>query len=77
MRIGDHVLPEEEVNFLITEARTLKKFNLWKKLLAEMRSHATDRLVNKSKNVEDMVFSKAELYTLDVLEKKVEQIAAL
>lgn len=75
--VGDQMLNENEVKEFIAEARTIRKLNIWRKLLADMKSKATNDLVNRSKIVDDMVFAKAMLYTIDVLAKKVEQIADL
>lgn len=77
MKIGDKLMPDTELKVMIADCSQIKKLHAWSKLLADMRSHATERLVNKSESIEDMVFAKAILYTLDVLEKKVDQIAVL
>jgi len=71
------VLPLEETKVLAADARYILKTSLWGKLTAEVRSRATDRLVNKSLVIDDMVYAKAMLYTLDVLEEKVREISNL
>ena len=46
-------------------------------LIESMQYSANDSLFNKSQTIDDMVFAKAMLYTLDVMEKKVENISQL
>ena len=72
---GEVLLPDIEANLLGSEARSIRKMSAWRRLVDDMTSHATDQLVNKSKIIDDMVFSKAMLYTLDMLKKKLEQLS--
>ena len=77
VQIGHEVLKPEEVKLLGEQARLLKKLNVWTKLVAHMRSQATDDMVNKSRIVDDMVFAKAMLYTLQVQDEVLERIASV
>lgn len=75
--LGDKALTENEANELSNDAKFLKRSRLWKLLIESMQYSANDSLFNKSQTIDDMVFAKAMLYTLDVMEKKVENISQL
>lgn len=77
IKVGETYLPDGESKELGSEFRTILKLQAWQKLSADIRSQATDALVNKSKTVDDMVFSKAMLYTVDVMQKKIEALAKI
>ncbi len=72
---GKFQLPDSDANLMGSEARSIQKMLVWRRVVDDMKSQATDALVNKSKIIDDMVFSKAMLYTLDMLEKKLEQLS--
>lgn len=75
--LGDKILTDNEANELANDAKFLKRSRLWKLLIESMEYSANENLFQKSKTIDDMVFAKATLYTLDVLEKKVENISQL
>ena len=77
LQIGTEVIKSEEIESLASEARTLGKLRAWNKVVEHMRSVATDRLVNSSKTIDDMVFAKAMLYTLQELKKVIKELADL
>lgn len=62
---------------LINGAKALKQMMVWNVLMREMRSVAGRRIIEDSRTIEDIVFGKAMLYALDVLEKKVEHLSVL
>lgn len=45
---------------------------LFDEILVEMRRVASVKMFNKSQVIDDIIFSKAMLYTVDILKKKVE-----
>lgn len=75
--LGDKVLTDNEANELANDAKFFKRSRLWRLLLESMKYSANESLFNKSQTIDDMVFAKATLYTIDVLEKKVENISQL
>lgn len=62
---------------LINGAKALRELMVWNVLMREMRAVAGRRILEDSKTIEDIVFGKAMLYALDVLEKKVEHLSVL
>ena len=74
---GKDILPEPKTRELANEARAMLKFDVYRKLLDSMKATACEMMYMKSETVEDMVFSKAILYCLDVIDQKLKNIAKL
>ena len=64
-------------NEIIRGARALKDMVIWRALLEEGKVVAGKRVYFQSKDIADIVFGKAMLYTIDILEKKIEHLAAM
>ena len=62
---------------LISDANLLKSMDLWNILLDCMRYEANKVLYETSKTPEDMIFGKAMLYALQIMEKKVENLSRI
>ena len=75
--MGLNRIPDDEAKQFGTDARLITKLPVYKKVLSHARADLKDRLVNKSKIVDDMVFCKAGLYTLDVVENTFKKMADL
>ena len=72
--IGRHRLTEQEVYTLKTDATFILDSEMWKTLVKCMKYEANRQMYEKSKNVEDMIFGKAVLWTIDIMEKKLKNI---
>jgi hypothetical protein len=57
------------------QANELKTIPLWKDVLIEMDRVACIKMFQKSKTIDDIIFSKAMLYTTGVLRRKVELLS--
>lgn len=77
MYLGGQLLNSGDKMELISGAQTLKQLMVWQVLMKEMKGVAGRRIIEESKTIEDIVFGKAMLYALDVLEKKIENLANL
>ena len=75
--MGTNRLPDDEVKQYGIDARLITKLPIYKRILAHARADLKDRLVNKSVLVDDMVFCKAGLYTLDVVESTFKKLSDL
>lgn len=71
------VLEEAHVKNMANEALALLQFDVYKKSIASMRNHAKAMIFNKAKNSDDLLFPKALLYNVDILDKKIRAIAEL
>ena len=74
---GETKLSDIETNELAAQARAIKSFTLFRKLMDSMRWTASEMMFQKSKNEQDMMFGKAVLYTLEVLERKIDNIGRI
>ena len=75
---GGKPLNGAEVAELSSQARVItKRFSVWRKLVDSMTWKANERMYWKAQNHEDMIFGKAVLWTLEVMEAKLENMARL
>lgn len=65
----------ERMKALKASAKELQDDHLWDFLITEMEKVAHRRLMVESKDDESIVFPKAVLWTLDVMKKKVNNLA--
>ena len=72
---GKNKMPDSQVIELASEARAIESFPLYKKIMDSMRWTANEAMYQKSKTIDDIIFSKAILYTLEVIEAKISNIA--
>jgi hypothetical protein len=75
--VADKVLPASAKNDIITGAQALKEMLVFQVLLKDMKHLANKMMYENSKDVDDMVFGKAMLYNIDVLERKIDNLSKL
>ncbi len=71
---GSELSPQDSQQITI-DARFIKESIYWELLTKDMRFHACDMIYNQSKNMDDIVFGKAVLWCLDVMDKKLNNIS--
>lgn len=72
---GNTMIPLPEMKELQSQAKTLLKFGVYSDIMQSLKGTANQMLFEKSKTTDDMIFGKAMLYTLDVLDQKLKNIA--
>jgi hypothetical protein len=65
------------VDNLKAEARFLKESPLFSQLLKDMKYSANYQMYNNSSKDDDIIFGKAVLWAVDIIEKKVDNILKL
>lgn len=75
--ISGRELAQGERQELIADAKALIRIGGLVTIRKAMRAEATDKLINKSQTIEDMVYGKSMLYTLDVEESLIRRLANL
>ena len=70
-------MSDKERKTLIQDAKLMRELPLWKKLINEMKYIASERIFNTSKSWEEVLGGKFMLYTLDVLEKKIQKLSKM
>lgn len=68
-------LPIGEKDVLIAEAKLIRDSRLWERLTVSSKIGAQKLMFEKSKTIDDMVFGKALLYTIDMLDKRLKTIS--
>lgn len=71
------VLTDAGKKSIISQAETIKKMELWEMLQDELKYLACKKMYFDSKTEEDILFGKAILWTIDILGKKVDNLAKL
>lgn len=77
MYIGDNRIPSEVRNSLIEGAKAILAHEAWDILTKQMQLAANKRMYEESTSVDDMIFGKAMLYTIDVMQRKLYNLSNL
>lgn len=75
--IGNQKLHTPEALNLVKELRLFKELPSFQKTLNSMKGMSNEMIFTKSKTTDDLVFSKAMLYTIDVLERLILSISTI
>ena len=75
--VNNLLLPKENVKGMASGARSLAKMEIWKILNKEMKNIANQKIYITSSSIDDIIFGKAMLYNLEVLNKKIENLSRL
>lgn len=75
--IGGVELSAGERQELINDAKAIQRLGGYQKILNSMRASATIKLVNKSVTIDDMVAGKVLLYSVDVEQRLIHDLANL
>jgi len=74
-QVAGKTLPAGDKQDIISGARSIKNMYVWKMINKDMKYQANKLIYEKSKNVDDILFGKAMLYTLDVVDRKLENLS--
>lgn len=75
--VGGKKIPEEVKQKLLVDAQVLRSMDLFRLLMDCMKYEANKQLYETSKTPDDLIFGKAMLLTIDILQKKVDKLAGL
>lgn len=75
--VGDKVLSYKHLNNLQSDIKVMRQLDWWKFLKSDIKNVANKKMYENSKSVDDMVFGKAVLYTLDVMDRKMDNFLKL
>lgn len=70
-------LPQKDREILVSEAQAFLSMPLWKILIQDMKAVACRKMYQESKSWEEMLGGKFMLYTIEVLEKKIENLSKI
>ena len=75
--VGTHRIPQQEVTILKEEAREFRGSYLWKLMSQDVRYIAFLRATNKATSGEDLLYSSAMYYNLQLLEEFMKKCESL
>ena len=70
-------LSADSVEVILGGARYITDSVAWKMMLNEAKYMANQHMFEKSKSVDDIMFGKAMLYCIEILEKKLDHLSKL
>jgi len=70
-------LDDRATGNFINQANSILKTQLWKHLTDDIKYVANQRMYEKSTTIDDVIFGKAMLYNIDILERKLERLSKL
>lgn len=71
------LLTKKQRDGIILEAKTIKDLAAFKIMVDELKWSANKKMYVNSNSVEDMVFGKAALWIIDILEQKVNKLSQM
>ena len=75
--IGKILQSQENLSAYASQARTMKELLLWEQMIKEMKFAANRSMYENSKTNEDIIFGKAALWIIDVMETKVNKLSKM
>lgn len=70
-------ITDEEIEILRRDAEVFKDSVIWNMLKRELQLAANERMFDNAKEIDDMIFGKAMLYNLDLIDKKLKNLVTL
>lgn len=77
MRVGDKTLPAKDKQDIISGAESIRRMYVWEMLVKDIKYQSNKMIFENSSTIDDTLFGKAVLYTLDVIEKKLKNLSEL
>ena len=75
--VDNKMLPDTDSYDIISGADAIKRSYVWQLLVKDMKNVSNKMLYEKSISTDDMIFGKACLYTIDVLENKLDNLSKI
>lgn len=72
--VGDKVLSNEEILKLKQQAVQISDTLYWQYLIADMKYIGSKKIFHESQTTDDLLFPKAILYVIDIIEEKMRSI---
>lgn len=74
-KIGNTILDRNQIEGLKNQASVIKQSDLWKYVSNNLKYLANYQMYRNSKNIDDLIFGKAMLYNLDIINKLFNKIS--
>lgn len=73
--VGGKMVSDSDRLSLISGAKSIRVSITWKQLITDMKYLSNKRMYENSQTVDDLVFGKAMLHTLEVMEMKLKNLS--
>ena len=71
------LLDDRATGNFVNQANSIVNSQLWKHLTDDLKYIANQRMYEKSTTIDDLIFGKAMLYNIDILENKLKRLSTL
>jgi hypothetical protein len=75
--IGDKILPDTDSYDIISGADGIRNSLVWQLIVKDMKGASNKMMYQKSESTDDMIFGKACLYMIDVMESKLDNLSKI
>jgi hypothetical protein len=72
---GENLVPREDVEALISGARSLEHSLIWKAITKDTKYLLNKKIAEGADTTDDLIFARGGLYVLGILEKKVKNLS--
>lgn len=76
-QVAGKTLPVKDKQDIVSGARNIKRMFVWEMINKDIQFQANRMMYESSKNVDDMIFGKAILFTLDVISLKIDKLSKI
>jgi hypothetical protein len=75
--VGGKLMDKRSAGSIASQAKNIINAPVWTYLVKDIKFIANDRMYNKSTTVDDLIFGKAMLYNLDIMETKLTNLTKI
>ncbi len=75
--VGGREMSKRALGSVPAQAKNIAQSQLWDYLVKDIQYIANDRMYNKSTNIDDLIFGKAMLYNLDIINNKLNNLSKI
>lgn len=73
--VGENVLPENDKMDIVGGAKSIQDMYVWKQIIKDAKYQANKMMYDNSTSVDDIIFAKAMLFAVNVLESKLSNLS--
>lgn len=75
--VNGQAVPDSEAREIVNGASIVQQTLVWKLLVSEMKVLANKKMYFHSKNEDDILAGKMMLYTIDIMERKLDNLSKM
>ena len=75
--VGGNELPDSDTQDIISGAKGMKEMYMFQLLMKDLKNEANKMIYKNGKTMEEVNFGRSVLWTVDVIERKIENLSNL